>query len=324
MWEQFVATDLGADRLEQAKRTSELGSAFDFVPVVDRLLRIREIVGLADRPDVLAWLPEPVRGDVTDHTTATAELVREILTVSAEQGGAQRPSFINRATQESDWFTRTLAPYVGLATSAATNAELLDITARTRKAAAEAEQAVAAALEKLGAADGLLGSLRTAAANTGVANLSGLYRSQADAHAGQARSFLIAGAVAFVILVVSGWVLLHEPLPTTAGADPLVDYVRQLVPRVLLLGAIAYALRFALQNFRANRHLQVLNEQRRNALDTFPLLSAAASNDDTRNVLIAELVRAVFAATPTGFVADGTDRTIVEESTSVARDLFRR
>jgi hypothetical protein len=51
------------------------------------------------------------------------------------------------------------------------------------------------------------------------------------------------------------------------------------VPRVFLIGLGFHAGGFALRQFTINKHQQIVNEQRRNALDTFGCRSAIRSID---------------------------------------------
>lgn len=144
------------------------------------------------------------------------------------------------------------------------------------------------------------------------------YMDQAEAHKKVATlmlRFAIASGIALagLILVTFAWL--------APGADSWTEFVRASTLRLLLLSVAAVALVFCLRNYRVNKHLEVLNKRRENALNTFGLFQGAVTSEDARNFVVQELVRAVFAHEDTGYVQAETERTVIESPSGVLSAL---
>lgn len=144
------------------------------------------------------------------------------------------------------------------------------------------------------------------------------YNTQSEGHWGEAKNFLIASMVLAAATVGLGiWLFstLHVDLNARAGTE-WAEFTRSLVVRLFFVGIATYALTFCVRGYRIGKHLQVVNEQKRNALDTYSLFTAAITSDTLRDVVTAELVKAVFASSDTGYLSETQDRTVVENQGS--------
>ena len=154
-----------------------------------------------------------------------------------------------------------------------------------------------------------LESIRTRAADTGAVSAATLYKDRATAEDQDATTALwwVAAAMAgFIVsaLVMFVW-LAPDPDAKTGAA------ISAVAGRALVLATVAYGITFFAKNFRAHRHLAAVNRFKANALEATPLLREGIATDDQRDVIVAELVRAVFAVPETGFVdAHGESVTI--------------
>ncbi len=179
-----------------------------------------------------------------------------------------------------------------------------DLDARINEAA-DLQSAVRRLTEQ---SQGLVTTAATLAADMAAGNLSTYYSTQAENHRKAANRFLAGAAAGVVALaVVAGVVLSSIP---NSDKDDLTDYLRHLSPRVFVLGLGLYALGVVVRAYRANAHLRVVNEHKANALKTFRLFQESAAEPGTRDLITAELVKAVFAADETGFIDSAPDRTV--------------
>jgi hypothetical protein len=194
--------------------------------------------------------------------------------------------------------TKTLAELESMrVTLAATTAELEDRVAELTKQ----QEAVAS---------------KSGQAATG--ELAKQYKQQADEHMKAAKvllRFAIGTGVALALLIcLTFWWLAPE-------TNDMTEFIRQSALRLLLLSVATVALVFCLRNYRVNKHLEVLNERRENALETFGLFQGAVTSEDARNYVVQELVRAVFAHEDTGYVQADTERTVIESPTGMLSAL---
>ncbi|WP_426566347.1 hypothetical protein ACPPVT_07325 [Angustibacter sp. McL0619] len=165
-----------------------------------------------------------------------------------------------------------------------------------------------------------LAKQRTALAQNSAAtaseDLAGFYKAQAQGHATSARTFLVAGAVAAIVLTALTVIFLFVAPPdytATDTSEQWIEVARNTVGRLALLSIAGFAVAFCARNYRVNMHLEVLNKRRENALNTFGLMQAAVVSDAARDVVVAELVRAVFTSEETGYLGADTERTVIEQ-----------
>ena len=155
---------------------------------------------------------------------------------------------------------------------------------------------------------------------TASSDLARFYKDQADSHRGSARIFLIGAAVAGLALVALVIVAFGLRAPESSPND-WTEFAGGAIFRVLLLSVAGFALVFCVRNYRVNKHLEVLNKRRENALETFGLFQGAVTSEDARNLIVGELVRAVFAHEDTGYVTADSERTIIESPGGVVSAL---
>jgi hypothetical protein len=175
-----------------------------------------------------------------------------------------------------------------------------------------AASALISSIEQIGErSEHLVARAETLSADLAAGSLSSYYDGQAKRHRDASRAFIIGAglsALAVAILATVLFLTIDE-----RPASEWTGYVRDLGVRVFVLGLGLYVVGFMVKGYRANQHLLVVNEHKANALKTFRLFQDAVSDDSTtRDLITAELVKAVFAADETGFLENAPDRTVVE------------
>lgn len=110
------------------------------------------------------------------------------------------------------------------------------------------------------------------------------------------------------------WFLFWWPPDYAADntAEQWLEVARGTVARLALLAIVGFAVAFCVRNYRVNMHLEVLNKRRENALNTFGLMQASVTSENARNIVVGELVRAVFTSEETGHLTAATERTDIE------------
>ncbi len=160
-----------------------------------------------------------------------------------------------------------------------------------------------------------MSALAQSSATTAANDLSHFYEAEAKSHGDTANTFFWAGVVAGVVLaLITVYTLFVEPpsYDTSETSEQWIDVVRGTVARLAVLSLAAFALAFCVRNYRVNMHLEVLNKRRENALNTFGLMQASVTTDDARNIVVSELVRAIFTSEETGYLAVDSERTVIE------------
>jgi hypothetical protein len=116
--------------------------------------------------------------------------------------------------------------------------------------------------------------------------------------------------------------LIHPP-PVHPGDQTTEIFIRSLLIRLLFLAIAGTGVAFTTRNYRVSKHLQVVNEAKQNALNTYGVFSRSAPTADAATVITAELVRSVFGLPDTGFLSTGGDTTVIEAQPALTALLHR-
>jgi len=79
------------------------------------------------------------------------------------------------------------------------------------------------------------------------------------------------------------------------------ETISDLASRAVFVSLFMYITSIFVRNYRANRNLAVVNEHRKNALETFQVFANAATDPTVRAAVLMEATKCIFAPTATGF-----------------------
>jgi hypothetical protein len=302
---------LADETIEETVREVELGP-LGFGAAKPMLRTIKEILS-----SVLAVSEEDIPVSVANTLAQNINTLDQTLSrmrsfdigISNPKDG--RDGLVQEVGRFRDYLVQEIRPLVRVDESKllALQSELAKTLEETRAATAASTAATA--------------DVRGSVLETSAEKLSQFYSGQAKDHQDSAARFQLAAIVggAAAAIAIVGLFLVWPPRTSTHGRTDLdvTLFIRESFLRLLLLGLVFIGLNFCLRNYRVNKHLQTLNEARANALETVgPLSRGAISSDAGREIVIHELVSAVFAIGDTGYVASNGDHTIVESSNSLA------
>jgi len=302
-WDETLAV-LSEETLESLVRETELGD-LNFRSVSRKLRAIRRVLEALSAEDV-EDLPANLVNEVDQHTAALKRLLGAMRAFTLTEDGAarQRQSIEQQVEQEREWFADRVRPHL--------RGDVVDIASRAREIKEAHDEALSAATE----IQQILAQVRRSAGEAGAAQLSKYYAEQAERHDRTANRFLFGVVLSLAIsLAAIGAMFVWLPVPVGEGLSPEArweEFLRSLIVRLLVLGLLSYVVTFLVRNYRTNKHLQVTNEAKRNALDTFALFSEAAPTEEVRGIAVAELMRAVFGPTETGYLSESRERTVIE------------
>lgn len=306
-WEDLTS-QLSEDDLGVLYR-DELGP-LNFAPAIDNLRRIRrwaENLAQQDPGDLYQGL----RDEVEQRIKKIIQLADRIRGFDPQQANSpmDRLAVIGEVEAEKDWWARNVAQYA--------RAREIDLAQLLQEAGAATRSLQTQAAEM----DALLSRVRVASGKAGADKLSAHYRTQVDAHESQANLFLKWGIGALGATLLAGLGLFVLFPPTADDSSNWLLFVRSIVPRLFIVGVLGYVVAFAARNYRVNKHLQVVNEQRRTALDTYPLFTESVDDAATRGLIAIELLRATVGSTDTGYISGGSEKTILESQPAITQLL---
>jgi len=142
---------------------------------------------------------------------------------------------------------------------------------------------------------------REVAAKSGIAIFRKDFVDEANAHATSAGNWLKATTgLAVTTVVISLAYLGFVPHPTNA-----FELAQVLTSKILLLATLISATVWCGRLYRTSKHQEAVNRHRANALLTFQAFSQAASDDMTRNAVLLETTRSIFAHAPSDYISEG-------------------
>ena len=134
-----------------------------------------------------------------------------------------------------------------------------------------------------------------------ISQYKAIFQEQANEHHKNARFWLGMAGVATGAFVVT-FILLTKYLKIE-GTD-LAGTLQNLFTKGFLLSPIYVWLNRSIKNHTAQKHLEVINSHRQNALETFDtFVTAAGDNRETRDAVLLAATEAIFDANQTGYLS---------------------
>ena len=94
------------------------------------------------------------------------------------------------------------------------------------------------------------------------------------------------------------------PISLESGGSQSTQILQNFFAKVFLLSPIYLWLNRSIKNYTAQKHLEVINTHRQNALETFDTFVAAAEgNRETRDAVLLSATEAIFDANQTGYLS---------------------
>jgi len=144
-----------------------------------------------------------------------------------------------------------------------------------------------------------LESIRQAAAEKGVSTHAMEFDALVNEHTIYARRWLVTTAVLALASAAAVWVLVHGNQLEDRATNATI--ARFVMTRVTAFALASFLTVWAARNYRAHRHLHVINQHKHKALLTFGTFAAATVDDAIRNAVLLEATRCIFSSGSTGY-----------------------
>lgn len=154
-------------------------------------------------------------------------------------------------------------------------------------------------------AAGALEKIKEISGNAGATVYSEVFKKQAKKHSDAATNWFYSSAVFLVVVFV--YVAYLVFFDRSADAERAETVAREAIRNVLLLSVLSVGLFQSIKNYNANKHLQVVNEHRQNAIETFEAFSNAAPDAQVKSTVLIQATQSVFAADQTGYLSKDTE-----------------
>ena len=151
-----------------------------------------------------------------------------------------------------------------------------------------------------------LESIQNNANKVGVSKYSSIFDKQADIHNKAASKWFGGIIILLIVVVVCSFSLLFgwfNP-PNDASWGIIVQFT---TAKLIIFSALCIAISWAIKSYKANKHNEVLNKHRQNALEIFETFVNGTSDEQTKNAVLLQAVQSIFAQQNTGYNDNETE-----------------
>ena len=157
-----------------------------------------------------------------------------------------------------------------------------------------------------------------AIASVGIEKYKSEFGQLAKKHRKVGYGWLIA-IIAILLVTAAAPIFIYNyfPLiPDSKGEWLTLDNINRSFLKIVIIFTLLYFVSQCIKNYKANRHLQVVNEHRSLALLTFTTFVDHAGDDkDVKHAVLLEVTKTIFSSNSSGYVPsenDGPDSKLIE------------
>ena len=295
---------------ESLVRTDELGTSLDFgdgVEIFRRTLALFESLGGSNLDNIpintLNQLSQQAQQAIQ-----TFEAIRTFDPSGQNNPASVRDSLIKQVADQYQSSFQHVSPVVAYSVRKGTDFDRLERDARS---ALEEINRLRNEIEKqrteiVGQAQAALEQVQRAAAQVGVAQHASHFKDEAAEHIKRSRAWLIATALLGLVTAGFGaWSLYFYA--TQAGLLTTSQSIQLGTSKLIVFSILYLAAFWAGKNYRAQWHNYVVNKHRQNALSTFETFVKASGDEQTKNAVLLQATKSIFAPQASGFVGDQGD-----------------
>ena len=310
--QNFVADDL--------IQRDKLGDAFSFESAVDPANRLISLFSKLPK-DALFEFPAEQLVVVKELSDSTYNLFQQVLTFnsrSADAEGQHTSLLTNLASVYQPTFNR-IFPLISY--SVARTADFGKLSQDGRAAVQSVRDETSSALKEIKAtsetAAEILRGVQAAAAEQGVTQQASYFKAEADKHAATSESWrkwtvrvaFALGCYGIATLFFHKWSWL-APKNTS-------EAIQFTASKLLIFFVLSFLLFLCSRNFMSNRHNEIVNRHRQNALMTYKALADAGGTAEARDVVLSHAASAIYKLHDTGYAKtsdgnSGSSASIIE------------
>ena len=330
-----LITRLNLDELdlERLKRSDLSGAGLSFEFLQENLLIVHGMFRniLTSSRESLFYLSRGQRNTVTQHLQKFYEHVRQIgdFGISDENPREAHAKLLQRILQFCDSAKQPLSEIIAFLSSrkvdqlvTQVNTTVGDAVSKlnteTNRAKQNNDEVERQKKEMQQEFDRLKLEVQNQLVEKPISQYKAIFQEQAKVHQKGSRFWLVMAGVATLAFVVAFCVL---SAVVKFDTTQLTGTLQNLFTKGFLLSPIYVWLNRSIKNHTAQKHLEVINTHRQNALETFDTFVAAAEgNRETRDAVLLAATEAIFDANQTGYLPT---KAIGPDSRSPAQQIIR-
>ena len=321
----MMKLDLDEVDLEGLKRSDLSGSRLDFGSVHQDLGIIhgffREILTSisTDRTFLSDTTVQTVRSDLLRFYEIEAEI--KVFSVSGENPTGKHAELLQKISNFYSEARSVLDPIIAYVRSAQIGkyqTEFNNFFSDAMKKWEKFDNESEAKLKKL---DELRIARENQIATTSISDHVKFFDKQAEKHQTAARWWLCGSIVFAGLCILALWGLWETIKITDETTKVSAVFLQNFFAKGFLVSVFYMFLNRSIKNYTAEKHLEVINFHRKNALATFEAFAeAAGSNPHTRDQVLLAATNAIFDANQSGYLSGKASR---PDSSNLIQQIFR-
>lgn len=302
-----ILDKLNAIDPNQLVRADVLGRELSFesgLPVFQRTLGLFRDLSQCNLENV----PFEMLQQLTTYAQQALGQFEQIQKFSVEQNPSNpkqvRDTLISQQRDQWNGYYNAITPHIAYSVRRGTDFDTLEREARGALALVKQISTDARTDKDKIIADmqGALEKVRQAAAEAGVAQHAFHFKQEADSYSKQ--SFVWLGSTILLGLGTVTYALysLGYQLHEVALSAPTGRLLAVALSRLIAISILSTGIVFCARNYFAIRHNFVINRHRQNALSTFETFVKAARDDQTKDAVLVQATRSIFAPQTSGYL----------------------
>ena len=152
----------------------------------------------------------------------------------------------------------------------------------------------------------IVAEVRKIAAKGGVTKYATIFGDAAKKHQKQKHGWLLGLGLlsGLAVLIAVRWIGAELQAPSDVS---LSLAIQMTTVKLFVFGVLSYIILMAGRAYRAAAHNQVVNEHRRDALETFQTFVKATSDEGTKDAVLVQATHSIFSHRPSGFGQQESD-----------------
>jgi hypothetical protein len=145
--------------------------------------------------------------------------------------------------------------------------------------------------------------------NSALTKHATAFNTQAKHHRNAAYIWLAVTVMSFAAITIVAWLLLKDIIFHALPTQPTIQtssIIPPILARVAILSLGYFFVIWCARSYRSHQHNYVVNQHRRNALQSFNAFARATDDAQARHALLAEAAKCVYSAQPSGYFTKGT------------------
>lgn len=158
----------------------------------------------------------------------------------------------------------------------------------------------------------ILNQTKTVSGEVVVAKFGGLFNDASKRHRNQASIWLVITVVlALLTMIIAGYMFSNVDVFLQQNKEYLI-YTSTMVVfiglRLIIFSVLLLLISLSIKNYKANKHNEIINKHRQNALNTFETFVKSSLDDKAmKDAILLEVTKTIFSNLNTGFSNSSND-----------------